>query len=181
MKNKFLDIIEGSFSMLGLVSIITLSIITVGALNPREYAAENIPQVQGIQSDSVSSSIPIKVEDISSNSDLTSELLTNQDGKYELVLNFKNLDQNIKHFSLSKFQNLNDFDKKINISLSTKSLVDDVKISLVDNVDEIILYSNKSSFDRSLTVKSRSTRNMDLKVEVKEKINYPFEVRLQLN
>ncbi len=183
MKNKVLDTIEGFFSILGLFAIISLSVLTVSALNPTEYVSENNNlQVQGVQIEKDKVGVPVKVNNLVEESDsITSELLTNQEDKYEIVVSFKNLEDLSKQIRLASLENSNDFNKKIIVSAATKSLVDKIKISLVDNIDEVILYSDKSSFERSLTINSKSERTMELKVEVIEKINYPFEVRIKFN
>jgi hypothetical protein len=181
MKNKILDTIEGSFTLLSLIAVITVSVFTVNALNPVEYVSEQESQVQGIQTQNEELGIPLKVTNVVENNEfITASLIMAQNGRYEMTLNFKSAKQGSNKFSVFKVENLNDFETKLNIKNEIIDLDGNTKVYLEDNLDKIELFSDRQSIDRLLTLKSRSQREITLNVETPENINYPFQIKLYL-
>jgi len=183
------SIINGSksfFALIGLLSIISISIYTVIILNPKEYQQDNIDTVSKVLGENTDNleNLPLLVYDLNSDNSVKTSLKNNSStyGQYIYTTSFKLMESNQITNDFLKINNPNNTKKKANISLLIKGeILNNIKIKLIDNLDEVVLYTPGHPFTQQINIEGLSSRIFKIKYEFNQKINYPFEIQFFIN
>ncbi len=192
MKKNLVEIVEGTFAIAALFSVIAISILGVTGLNPKEYIAESfdpISLVAGAQTNKMNQEATVTAFEVTklSIADYPQTSLLNSVNDYKLqhtfLVNFPNTSEGSISDDFLKIENPNEFDDYIYVkTLITGNLQDNVKITIQDGLDDIILYGkNYREVERRLTIPGKSSKTYKITYEFSQNINFPFQITFTLN
>ena len=181
---KITQISKGFFSIIGLISLISLSIVTVLYLNPRSKieAKDTVTNVLGISTKGANL-IPIKINNINKNKYTSSNLnLVNSNGEYNYTLTVLPSDSTDITFDLISATNNNDIDQNLYIETSVIGLVQqNINVYLNDGIDKILLYSPTIPFiSQKINIPRSSINNFKLDIVSNDIINFPYTLKFKL-
>jgi len=181
---KITQISKGFFSIIGLISLISLSIVTVLYLNPRSKieAKDTVTNVLGISTKGANL-IPIKINNINKNKYTSSNLnLVNSNGEYNYTLTVLPSDSTDITFDLISATNNNDIDQNLYIETSVIGLVQqNISVYLNDGIDKILLYSPTIPFiSQKINIPRSSINNFKLDIVSNDIINFPYTLKFKL-
>jgi len=185
LMDKYLSATKSIFAIVGLFSVITLSIATVLALNPKAYEASNNDPISSVLGESASrdSKLPFIITNLNSNQEIKTSLKKIAESgsySYDVVLN--SVKAPFFQTGFIKIENPNNYDAKLLIKTSLKGEVqDNLQISMVENLNELILYTpNQKAIVREVNIPKQSSRSFDIKYQVDQNINFPLNINFTL-
>jgi hypothetical protein len=188
MLKKSYELIEGSFALLALVSIIGVSTFTVLSLNPKLYDPNNQKNVAGIQVEATEqdqyAKLPLVFSDLNHSDKYSTNLfvLPNTQRSFEYVSNLKPNQAGNYKYDFIQIKNPNDTDASFKITTSVIGQIQDqVKINLIDSLDFIQLFDDSKDFyARVITVPARTSRIFKVEYQYLANINFSFSVKFLL-
>lgn len=167
---RIIHFFESIIRLSSLIVISTLTVVSVVSLNP-SLVDQTDASIAGITTeDSATNSIIGVIPRFSDE-----YLVSTFDDSYTIRLDSLPATTSIDAFKLTNFSN--DEGKKRVEAHIKESLIDDVKVELVDEYDRIILTSPSLGLNqRSITVDAQSQREFSLVISSEIPINFPLEI-----
>jgi hypothetical protein len=185
MKNIF-EILHGTISFIALLGIVSLSALTVMAINPVQYEEENQgPNVAGLATTQIDTSnyIPIRIENTSIDEvDYRTNLEAIGDNEYIYKVNLGNAKAGEYKNKFVSIRNTNDFDIQIKVEpYLSYNIAESIEVRLLDHLDTFILNNNQyTNQAREITIPKNSSREINIQYLFTSDINFDSEITYHL-
>ncbi len=181
MIQKIYDILEGSIALVALIAVVGISTFSIVALNP-QISTEAQPQqnVAGIVTNK--NQEPVFINNLENNSaDYQNNLVSMEDSSY-LYSSHIIGGNGASVFKFVEIYNPNSQPKTVIFNTELiGSVQNDLKIKVYDDIDTLVLYSPETGVNEvKLTIPANSKRTLNIAYEFLQKINFGFDVKINL-
>jgi hypothetical protein len=182
MVKKLSNFFESLFALGAIIAIISISAVTVLALNPKEYQ-EREGSVAGAQDNEINrpDKTPLVIEN---NNETATIIYSEKDFSYTFQSSLLLQEADPRTIEFVKVNNPNNYDVKLLLKptvYESPQTIENMIIRAKDHLDTIILVEKeKGVTERYLTIPRNSSRTLELEFEAAAPINFPINFQIGL-